>query len=315
LVKVSVIIPNYNHAAFLKQRIDSVLNQTYPDFEIILLDDASTDGSADLLLTYQEHEKVSHVVINRQNSGSTFVQWQRGLALAQGEYVWIAESDDYCSPDLLEELVALMEMQADVTIAFCNSIMFRDNEVLTIGQSGLMQEITDGKKFIADRMLFGNTIYNASMAIFKRAAANQVDFSLIQTFKFCGDWLFWIQLAQLGQVGSSAKVLNYFRKHNADVSGRIYLQGQFHQEFYRAVGLLQKQHLVDTLKSRYLYYKEWLRVDMLIQDPAMRRQVKRELRSLMFGIDTMGERISLFQRILLASKLVYSKLKLWIHLD
>lgn len=308
-MKVSVIIPNYNHAAFLKQRIDSVLNQTYPDFEIILLDDASTDGSADLLRTYQVHEKVSHVVINRQNSGSTFVQWQRGLALATGEYVWIAESDDYCSPDLLEELVALMEMQADVTIAFCNSIMFRDNEVLTTGQSGLMQEITDGKKFIAERMLFGNTIYNASMAIFKRSAASHVDFSLIQTFKFCGDWLFWIQLAQLGQVGSSAKVLNYFRKHNADVSGKIYAQGQYHQEFYRLVDILRKHQLVDTLQSRYLYYKEWLRVDLLIQDPATRRQVKRQLRSLMFGKDMEGKKISWYQRILLLGKLLYFKLK------
>ena len=308
-MKISVIIPNYNHADFLQQRIDSVLNQTYRDFEVILLDDASTDGSAAILNSYRDHEKVSHVVINQQNSGNTFVQWQRGLALATGDYVWIAESDDYCSPDLLEELVSLVDSQENVSVAFCNSIIFRDNEVVTTGHSGQMQEIVEGKKFVRERMLFGNTIFNASMAIFLRSAAQQVDFVLIQTFKFCGDWLFWIQLAQQGQVGSSAKVLNYFRKHNADVSGKIYAQGQFHQELYRLVQILQKQQLVDTLQSRYLYYKEWLRVEVLIQDRVVQKRVKQELRFLMFGTDVLGHRLSAYQQFLLAGKMVFRKLK------
>ncbi len=308
-MKISVIIPNYNHADFLQQRIDTVLNQTYRDFEVILLDDASTDGSAAILNSYRDHEKVSHVVINQQNSGNTFVQWQRGLALATGDYVWIAESDDYCSPDLLEELVSLVDSQENVSVAFCNSIIFRDNEVVTTGHSGQMQEIVEGKTFIRERMLFGNTIFNASMAIFQRSAAQQVDFVLIQTFKFCGDWLFWIQLAQQGQVGISAKVLNYFRKHNADVSGKIYAQGQFHQELYRLVQILQKQQLVDTLQSRYLFYKEWLRVDALIQNKEVQRTVKQELRKLMFGTDDLGHRISVYQQFLLAGKMVFWKLK------
>jgi len=309
VVKISVIIPNYNHAVFLQQRIDSVLNQTYRNFEVILLDDASTDGSADVLNSYRVHEKVRHVVINDQNSGNTFVQWQRGLALAQGDYVWIAESDDYCSPDLLEELVSLVDSQENVSVAFCNSIIFRDNEVVTTGHSGQMQEIVEGKTFIRERMLFGNTIFNASMAIFQRSAAQQVDFTLIQTFKFCGDWLFWIQLAQQGQVGSSGKVLNYFRKHNADVSGKIYAQGQFHQELYRLVQILQKQQLVDTLQSRYVYYKEWLRVEVLIQDRVVQKRVKQELRFLMFGTDVLGHRLSVYQQFLLAGKMVFWKLK------
>ncbi len=309
MVKISVIIPNYNHAVFLQQRIDSVLNQTYRNFEVILLDDASTDGSADVLNSYRVHEKVRHVVINDQNSGNTFVQWQRGLALAQGDYVWIAESDDYCSPDLLEELVSLVDSQENVSVAFCNSIIFRENEVLTTGHSGQMQEIVEGKTFIGERMLFGNTIFNASMAIFQRKAAQQVDFALIQTFKFCGDWLFWIQIAQQGFVGCSAKVLNYFRKHNADVSGKIYAQGQFHQELYRLVGELQQRQLVDTLQSRYVYYKEWLRVDALIHDRAVQNTVKRELRSLMFGADVLGHRLSPYQQFLLAGKMAFWKVK------
>ena len=81
---VSVIIPNYNHQEYLKQRIDSILNQSFQDFEIILLDDKSTDNSLDILKSYAKHEKVSHLIINEKNSGSPFKQWFKGINLAKG---------------------------------------------------------------------------------------------------------------------------------------------------------------------------------------------------------------------------------------
>ncbi len=306
---VSVIIPNYNHVAFLKQRIDSVLNQTYWNFEVILLDDASTDGSADVLNSYRGHEKVSHVVINDQNSGNTFVQWQRGLALAQGDYVWIAESDDYCSVELLEELVSMVILQEDIAIAFCNSIIFKGNEVLGTGQSGQLKEFVDGKEFIKTRMVFGNTIFNASMAIFKRKLLPKVDFQQIQSFKFCGDWLFWIQLASFGKVASSAKVLNYFRKHDSDITGKIYVNGMYHEEFLRMVSTLISWGIVGTLQSRYLYYKEWVRVDDLIQDTHIKGKIKKQLITLMFQRDIHGGQIPILEQTVFLLKLIFRSIK------
>ena len=92
-MNVSVIIPNYCHARFLNQRIDSVLNQTYSDYEVIILDDCSTDNSREIIESYRNHPKISHIVYNEKNSGSTFIQWEKGFELARGEYIWIAESD------------------------------------------------------------------------------------------------------------------------------------------------------------------------------------------------------------------------------
>ena len=106
MCKVSVIVPNYNYEQYLPERIDSILNQTYTDFELILLDDASTDGSATLIEKYKDNPHVSHVVINEENSGSPFRQWMKGIVLARGEWVWIAEADDLCEPAFLETCMA-----------------------------------------------------------------------------------------------------------------------------------------------------------------------------------------------------------------
>jgi glycosyltransferase involved in cell wall biosynthesis len=77
--KVSVIIPNYNHARYLRGRIESVLRQTYRDFEVILLDDCSTDDSRSILGEYVKDPRV-RIDFNEVNSGSTFKQWNKGSA-------------------------------------------------------------------------------------------------------------------------------------------------------------------------------------------------------------------------------------------
>ena len=117
--KVSVIVPNYNHAPYLKRRLDSILGQSYQDFELILLDDHSSDGSADILLSYKDDPRVSQVIINEENSGSTFKQWDKGLSLAEGEYIWIAESDDWCEKTLLGTLAGALDADKEISLAFC----------------------------------------------------------------------------------------------------------------------------------------------------------------------------------------------------
>ena len=118
--KVGVIVPNYNHARFLPQRLDSVLGQTFQDFELILLDDCSTDDSRSILSQYGGDPRV-RIEFNEVNSGSTFKQWNKGVGIARGEYVWIAESDDYADERLLERLVAVLDADPTVMFAYCRS--------------------------------------------------------------------------------------------------------------------------------------------------------------------------------------------------
>lgn len=219
--KVSVIMPNYNHAPYLKERLDSILAQDYPEFEVILLDDASTDESATILSEYASHPKVKTFLRSEHNSGNTFVQWERGIKEATGEYVWIAESDDVAEPDLLSRLVEALEEKYAV-LAFCHSEWI-DGEGKTIARSRDPRWNRDfsmvGDTFVRRYLLGYCSICNASAVVFKREAVQAVDWYQVQQFTASGDRLFWIQLAMQGRVAYVADKLNRFRQHTCKVSG------------------------------------------------------------------------------------------------
>lgn len=222
--KVSVIIPNYNHAPYLRQRIDSVLQQTMDDFELILLDDCSTDNSRSIIESYRNHPKVSHVVFNTENSGSTFVQWKRGLELSQGEYVWIAESDDFADNDFLATLVTQLDANPSEVMAFCGShIVDKDGADIPGADwdkwpKGLPEtETYTPRGLTAKKLLRNNLIYNASMVVFRRKTAPAISKEQL-AMRFCGDWLFWSEMARKGSSVEVRRKLNYFRQHNAKVS-------------------------------------------------------------------------------------------------
>jgi glycosyltransferase involved in cell wall biosynthesis len=215
---ISVIIPNYNHGKYLVQRIESVLNQTYRNFEVIILDDCSTDNSRDVIESYRGHEKITKIVYNNENSGSTFRQWNKGLELASGEWIWYAESDDWCELNFLESLMdGLKRSQQSLSMIFCNTFQIQEEEIVYRTDFNKLHHEHDGNAFISKYMLRDNKIMNASMALFNKEVAKNISKEWIE-FRLCGDWLFWIFLMKDNQILEVGKVLNYFRKHNESVS-------------------------------------------------------------------------------------------------
>ncbi|HEY6502332.1 MAG TPA: glycosyltransferase family 2 protein, partial [Chitinophagaceae bacterium] len=126
MISFSVIIPNYNHSTFLKQRIDSVLNQTYPGFELIILDDCSSDNSRGVIETYRGHEKISHIIYNERNSGSPFLQWKKGIGLTGNDWIWIAESDDFADPSFLQEAALAIKNHPATGIFYSDSFVVNE---------------------------------------------------------------------------------------------------------------------------------------------------------------------------------------------
>ena len=216
--KVSVIIPNYNHAPYLKRRIDSILNQTYQDVEVILLDDSSTDNSKEILLSYQSHPKVSQIVINKQNCGNTFQQWNRGFELATGDFIWIAESDDWCEATLLETLVEPLLKDDSIVLSFCQSLIVTEQgEIVYKTETKKYEEIVFGRDFVVNKMFGDTVLVNAGMAVFRKSALADID-NGYKLMKSAGDWMFWTQIALQGNVFISGRYLNYFFRHSGSVS-------------------------------------------------------------------------------------------------
>jgi len=224
--KVSVIVPNYNHARFLPQRLESIFKQTYNDYEVILLDDNSIDDSIEILMQYKNHPNVSHCIVNKVNSGSTFKQWEKGIKLAQGEYIWIAESDDVAQPEFLSEAVYQLDKNKRVGLFYCQSHKSNESSEVVGNMLDWTRDI-DNKRWESDFINSGinevscflsikNTIPNVSAVLFRREAIKH-SFKNIMQFRLCGDMYLYARILKYYDIYYSAKPLNAFRFHAQSV--------------------------------------------------------------------------------------------------
>lgn len=273
---VSVIIPNYNHSKYLKKRIESVLNQTYQDFELIILDDCSTDDSTEIINQYNEHPKVSHIILNTVNSGTPFIQWQKGFNLAQGNYIWIAESDDYASLDFLEKMLPLFSndnvgvVYADSNIIDADNIIYKDyykqfrNTTFKTNKWN-NDYVKNGIDEIKENLFFECTINNTSAMILKKNLLSLVDFNYLTKFKYCGDWFFFISLLKHCDIAYNKESLNYFKQgtNNFAVGTRSTIN-YFKERFLVRYYFWDSFKLLFTKVERKKFYTQ-LGIEMRIQ--------------------------------------------------
>jgi len=248
--KVSVIVPNYNHARFLERRLESILTQTYQDFELIILDDCSTDNSKEIIEKYREHPKVSQIIYNDKNSGSPFKQWAKGFDLAQGEYIWIAESDDWAEIHFLKKTVHSMEGNAKLSFAFCDSFYSSSNGV----QRRSLYKKDCSKKgviFIKEKMLVGNSVYNASAVLFKKECLSEMKKDY-QDFKGSGDYLFWVYLCERGDVMYFSEALNYFQQHESNTTKKSLSSGILFRENFKVFMYLHSKKYVSFFRKQFI---------------------------------------------------------------
>lgn len=229
---VSVIVPNYNHAPYLRQRIESILAQTYQDFELILLDDGSTDGSRDILDSYRNDPHVTHHIYNETNSGSAFRQWNKGIALAKGGWVWVAESDDYAEPTFLERMIEEVAKAPHCVLAYAATwwVDEKGNKLWNTRHSDQVN-LYPGHDFIRRKLAINNSIANVSECIFRREAYRPGESHRYEHMRLCGDWFFYVLLAEHGNVVEVEEPLNYYRQHRSNISsdaerrGLTFLEG------------------------------------------------------------------------------------------
>lgn len=266
---VSVIIPNYNHYIYLIQRIESILNQSYHDYEVIIMDDCSTDNSAEIIEKYRNHPKVANIIYNTANSGSTFHQWNKGVDVAKGKYIWIAESDDIAEYTFLQKLVPELEKDPDTAIAYCQSSrinaigeVFGDWHFQTddLDKELFRNDFTmQGHDYINRFLIYKNTIPNASALVFSKHAylkAGGAD----PNIKFCSDWLTWLKMLNFGNIYYTSQKLNSFRYHESSVIASSKSMLTFWKKYDIILRLAYKAFLVQLKPSSILLFKKNLKL-------------------------------------------------------
>lgn len=238
---VSVVVPNYNHARFLEERVESILGQTFRDYELILLDDGSGDGSREMVLRYGERFPRIRVYLNDRNGGSPFRQWDFGVRQAAGGYVWIAESDDAAAPTFLEETVQVLEDNPRVGLCYCDTRTIDEGgrTVDAPGEGEACLRIAGGRDEIENGLCAFNTIRNASGVLFRKSdylRAGPAD----QGMRYCGDWFLYLRILLSADVGHVAKPLNRFRVHAGSSVHRYYADDLYLREVLRVYRYLME---------------------------------------------------------------------------
>lgn len=253
-IKISVVVPNYNYSNYLYQRVYSILNQNYKIHELIILDDASKDNS--LFYIEQIEQKISEfvnvkVVVNDINSGNAFSQWQKGMNLASGDYVWVAEADDYAKENFLNEVVSPLKKNNNIVISYADTGFIDSNGYITknslVDQIDILKTnhwnasyVNNGIAEINCYSYLNCTIPNVSGTIIKKGNYDEI-FEEAKKYHQSGDWFTYLNILNLGDISFINKALNYYRVHGNNIS----------QTFDKKAHILEIQRIYKFVKEKY----------------------------------------------------------------
>lgn len=226
--RVSVIVPNFNYAHYLHERLKTITDQRLPVYELIVLDDHSSDDSLEVLqgLRASTHPE-PRLVVNEVNSGSVFRQWLRGVEMARGDFVWIAEADDLASPDFLERLIKPMLDDPSIVMSYCQSqqidrvgqILAQDYLAYTddVSKDRWAQAyIAEGADEVDAALAIKNTVPNVSAVVFRRDALLETlreNIDEIASYRIAGDWITYLRVLVKGRISFDPHSFNKHRRH------------------------------------------------------------------------------------------------------
>lgn len=235
---VSVVVASYNHAEFLQQRMQSLIDQTYEKLEIIVIDDASPDNSVEILRKYESDPRVKLIV--RERNGGWVTVSNQGGGLASGEFVLFANCDDACDPRMVERLVHAMDVHPTAGIAFCRSLLV-DEQDRILGDDFSIREssframcsgdILIRRHEMSRFLLHSCVIPNLSAALIRKdcfVSAGQ----LSSSYRVCCDWDLFFRIVERHDVAYVAAPLNRFRQHKTTIRS-VTKARVVYEEFFR----------------------------------------------------------------------------------
>lgn len=275
---ISVIVPFYNHEKYVNKRLETILNQQVKDIEIILLDDCSNDNTLEILNNFNEKDNRISVIHNEVNSGSPFIQWQKGIENSKSDIIWIAEGDDYCSDNFLATLLPYFN-DPMVSIATAKTEIVNEDEVITPNalnaylNSVSHNEFTssfikDGFQAVNDSLGAICTLVNGSGNLIRKESISNAILNYAKEFKMCGDWIIYLQVLKNSKLAYDVEATNYFRRHSSSTTHKIEGTSTYFIERYKisryvfdnyhiSRQLINKAFkIIDSEWQRFLYKNE-----------------------------------------------------------
>lgn len=254
---VSIVFTSYNHKEYLKQALDSLINQTYPNLEIIIIDDCSTDGSQEILRQY-EHIHNINLKLQTQNSGSYVKASNYGASFAKGEYILFAQCDDFAEANQIEVLLEAFNNNPSVGVVFSKSnlvdekgITFTDDFLgrersfkRSVKETGLIKG-SKMKEFLS----FSCVIPNLSAALIKHNLFKEIN-GLSEQYLVVADWEFWLDLTEKTDFYYINQPLNYFRQHDTTIRSSIKMKTQIIEVYKMFYNHISKYQLTNVQEHK-----------------------------------------------------------------
>lgn len=206
--KITVVMAVYNGAKYIRESIQCVLEQTFTDFELLILNDGSTDNSMEVVAEFKDPR--IRILHNEKNSGILFTR-NRGLQEAFGKYVAVLDCDDLCSPNRLELQFQYLEANSDVAVCGTWGIMIDENN--TVFGHQIMPEIH--KDRVAIQMLFTNQFIHSSVVYHKDIALKVGGYTAVNG---CEDYGLFSRISIEHKMANLPEFLTKYREHSQGIS-------------------------------------------------------------------------------------------------
>jgi glycosyltransferase involved in cell wall biosynthesis len=231
LPKVTALVPSYNHGRYIHERIESIMNQSYQNIELIVIDDRSDDNSHEVISKLQAHYGFQYLR-NERNSGTPFAAWERICTLATGDYIWVCESDDVADQSFLEKAVLSFAKEPGAVLFYSSSHIINESGEIIDHTDGYFHDIwkekrwdedfaVDGREELLQFQLRGQTVPNMSSALIKASAFKAAFTPFLKRLRLTGDWLFISDVMRHGRVIFRHDALSRFRKHEVTSRFRV----------------------------------------------------------------------------------------------
>lgn len=234
---VSVVLTSYNHKDFLPKSVDSILQQSFNNYEFIIWDDNSSDGSKEILSSYKEKNPQIKLYLNDVNSGRYTISTNRGASKAKGEYIIFEQCDDYADPDQIETLYKAAMQHPDAGMVFSasrmvdieESVLHSDYDVRSrVFQIYCSSDCYITKEQLEDFLLESCVLPNLSAVLIRRDVYERFK-GLDEDYVVVADWDFYLKVSSMYGAYYIRRELNNFRQHSTTIRSSVKMETQLNE--------------------------------------------------------------------------------------